>query len=120
MIFQLPGIAKMFSSEMTLASAWIHLLAVDLFAARFLSLSLDVTYKYRTRIPTFFFEGDRVLGVLFGEFLTLASFDSIRTVYYDGLESNLETRHSVSLCLLFCPIGIVSHIITKALTKQAD
>lgn len=31
---QLPGIAKMFSNEMTLASAWLHLLAVDLFAAR--------------------------------------------------------------------------------------
>lgn len=31
---QLPGIAKIFSSEMTLASAWIHLLVVDLFAAR--------------------------------------------------------------------------------------
>ncbi|KAL0395953.1 UNVERIFIED_CONTAM: protein ABA DEFICIENT 4, chloroplastic [Sesamum calycinum] len=31
----LPGIAKMFSSEMTLASAWIHLLVVDLFAASF-------------------------------------------------------------------------------------
>ncbi|KAI8000298.1 hypothetical protein LOK49_LG09G01172, partial [Camellia lanceoleosa] len=30
---ELPGIAKMFSNEMTLASAWIHLLAVDLFAA---------------------------------------------------------------------------------------
>ena len=34
---QLSGILKMFSSEMTLASAWIHLLVVDLFAARFLS-----------------------------------------------------------------------------------
>ncbi|KAL8528750.1 hypothetical protein ACS0TY_006271 [Phlomoides rotata] len=31
---ELPGIAKMFSNEMTLASAWIHLLAVDHFAAR--------------------------------------------------------------------------------------
>lgn len=31
---QLTGIAKMFTNEMTLASAWIHLLAVDLFAAR--------------------------------------------------------------------------------------
>ncbi|XP_047311051.1 protein ABA DEFICIENT 4, chloroplastic isoform X2 [Impatiens glandulifera] len=31
---ELSGIAKMFSSEMTLASAWVHLLAVDLFAAR--------------------------------------------------------------------------------------
>ncbi|KAF9684117.1 hypothetical protein SADUNF_Sadunf04G0084500 [Salix dunnii] len=72
---ELPGIAKMFSSEMTLASAWIHLLAVDLFAAR--------------------------------------------QVFNDGLENEVETRHSVSLCLLFCPIGIVTHFITKALTRGA-
>ncbi|KAF9591400.1 hypothetical protein IFM89_004085 [Coptis chinensis] len=70
---ELPGIAKMFSHEMTMASAWIHLLAVDLFAAR--------------------------------------------QVFRDGLANNIETRHSVSLCLLFCPIGIVTHVITKALTK---
>lgn len=31
---ELPGIVRMFASEMTVASAWIHLLAVDLFAAR--------------------------------------------------------------------------------------
>ncbi|WCJ25371.1 Protein ABA DEFICIENT 4 chloroplastic [Euphorbia peplus] len=72
---ELPGIAKMFSSEMTLASAWIHLLAVDLFAARH--------------------------------------------VYKDGLENEIETRHSISFCLLFCPVGIVTHVITKALTKSA-
>ncbi|KAB5561115.1 hypothetical protein DKX38_006072 [Salix brachista] len=72
---ELPGIAKMFSNEMTLASAWIHLLAVDLFAAR--------------------------------------------QVFNDGLENEVETRHSVSLCLLFCPIGIGTHFITKALTKGA-
>ncbi|XP_057809464.1 protein ABA DEFICIENT 4, chloroplastic-like isoform X2 [Salvia miltiorrhiza] len=69
---ELPGMAKMFSSEMTLASAWIHLLTVDLFAAR--------------------------------------------QVYGDGLQNNIETRHSVSLCLLFCPVGILVHAITKALT----
>ena len=40
---QLPSIAKMFSSEMTLASAWIHLLVVDLFAARSLPLSLSLS-----------------------------------------------------------------------------
>ncbi|KAK4477693.1 hypothetical protein RD792_016940 [Penstemon davidsonii] len=67
---ELPGIAKMFSSEMTLTSAWIHLLVVDLFAAR--------------------------------------------QVYYDGLQKNIETRHSVCLCLLSCPVGILAHIITKA------
>ncbi|KAK3035217.1 hypothetical protein RJ639_033851 [Escallonia herrerae] len=31
---ELTGIAKMFSNELTLASAWIHLLTIDLFAAR--------------------------------------------------------------------------------------
>ncbi|XP_043695330.1 protein ABA DEFICIENT 4, chloroplastic-like [Telopea speciosissima] len=71
---ELSGIGKMFSSEMTLASAWIHLLAVDLFAAR--------------------------------------------QVYQDGLENEIETRHSVSLCLLFCPIGIVTHMFTKLLRKS--
>ncbi|WOH00294.1 hypothetical protein DCAR_0519653 [Daucus carota subsp. sativus] len=69
---ELSGIAKMFSSELTLASAWIHLLAVDLFAAR--------------------------------------------QIFQDGLQNSVETRHSVSFCLLFCPIGILSHEITKALT----
>ncbi|XP_050377657.1 protein ABA DEFICIENT 4, chloroplastic [Argentina anserina] len=72
---ELPGIAKMFSNEMTLASAWIHLLVVDLFAAR--------------------------------------------QIFRDGLENQLETRHSISLCLFFCPIGILTHVVTKALTKSA-
>jgi hypothetical protein len=74
MLPELSGIAKMFSSEMTLASAWIHLLVVDLFAAR--------------------------------------------QVYNDGLENQIETRHSVSLCLLFCPVGIVSHFVTKAIINN--
>lgn len=72
---ELPGVAKMFSNEMTLASAWIHLLAVDLYAAR--------------------------------------------QVYHDGLENEIETRHSVTLCLLFCPIGILVHAITKALISTS-
>lgn len=72
---ELPGIAKMFTSEMTLASAWIHLLSIDLFAAR--------------------------------------------QVFHDGLKNEIETRHSVSLCMLFCPIGIATHFITKALTIKA-
>ncbi|XP_055805053.1 protein ABA DEFICIENT 4, chloroplastic-like isoform X2 [Solanum dulcamara] len=73
---ELSGIAKMFSNEVTLASAWIHLLAMDLFAAR--------------------------------------------QVYHDGLQNDIETRHSVSLCLLFCPVGILTHCITKALTSSPE
>ncbi|CAJ1947431.1 unnamed protein product [Sphenostylis stenocarpa] len=71
---ELTSIGKMFSSEMTLASAWIHLLVVDLFAARH--------------------------------------------VFLDGLENQIETRHSISLCLFFCPIGVLTHVITKEMTKS--
>ncbi|KAL6520104.1 Short-chain dehydrogenase/reductase aba4 [Orobanche hederae] len=71
---ELSSIAKVFSGEMALASAWIHLLTVDLFAAR--------------------------------------------QVYFDGLQREIETRHSVSLCLLFCPIGILVHFVTKAMTAN--
>ncbi|KAE8818636.1 DNA-binding protein RHL1 [Hordeum vulgare] len=66
---EFPDIVRMFASEMTVASAWTHLLAVDLFAAR--------------------------------------------RVYHDGIKNNIETRHSVSLCLLFCPIGRAAHALTK-------
>ncbi|XP_027353172.1 protein ABA DEFICIENT 4, chloroplastic-like isoform X2 [Abrus precatorius] len=72
---ELTSIGKMFSSELTLASAWIHLLVVDLFAAR--------------------------------------------QVFQDGLENQIETRHSVSFCLFFCPIGILTHVITKAMTRTS-
>ncbi|CAJ2668876.1 unnamed protein product [Trifolium pratense] len=70
---ELTSIGKMFSSELTLASAWIHLLVVDLFAARH--------------------------------------------IFREGQENQIETRHSVSFCLFFCPIGIITHAITKAMTK---
>uniref|UniRef100_A0A0D6R5N8 Uncharacterized protein n=5 Tax=Araucaria TaxID=25666 RepID=A0A0D6R5N8_ARACU len=68
---ELPGIARMFSSDLTVSSAWLHLLAVDLFAAR--------------------------------------------QVFRDGLKDGIETRHSITLCLLFCPVGIMSHVITKVI-----
>ncbi|KAH0458257.1 hypothetical protein IEQ34_013572 [Dendrobium chrysotoxum] len=73
---ELPGMAKMFANEMTMASAWIHLLVVDLYAAR--------------------------------------------QVFHDGLRSNVDTRHSVILCLLSCPIGILTHVVTKLMMKIAN
>lgn len=71
---ELPGITNMFASDLTIASAWLHLLTVDLFAAR--------------------------------------------QVFQDGLKDGIETRHSITLCLLFCPIGIMSHMVTKVIVEQ--
>ncbi|CAI5481687.1 unnamed protein product [Closterium sp. Yama58-4] len=70
---ELAGITQMFSSTLTVASAWIHLLAVDLFAARH--------------------------------------------VYLDGLKQKLETRHSLVLCLMFGPLGIAAHSLTKTIAQ---
>jgi hypothetical protein len=71
---ELPGITRMFSSDLTIASAWLHLLTVDLFAAR--------------------------------------------QVFHDGLKDGIETRHSIILCLLFCPVGVMSHMVTKVIVEQ--
>jgi hypothetical protein len=68
---ELPGITRMFSSTTTVASAWIHLLAVDLFCGR--------------------------------------------SIFLDGLQHKVETRHSLVLCLMMCPVGLISHFVTKAI-----
>ncbi|EFJ34802.1 hypothetical protein SELMODRAFT_68744, partial [Selaginella moellendorffii] len=68
---ELAGITQMFASTVTVASAWVHLLAADLFVGR--------------------------------------------QIYLEGLEHNIETRHSLILCLMFCPIGMICHIFTKVL-----
>mmetsp|Transcript_31189 Transcript_31189/g.99471 ORF Transcript_31189/g.99471 Transcript_31189/m.99471 type:complete len:241 (+) Transcript_31189:194-916(+) len=70
---ELKDMALLFSRVNTVASAWIHLLAMDLFAAR--------------------------------------------QVYLEGLEGNLVTRHSLVLCCLFAPIGLLCHFITKAIVQ---
>lgn len=100
----------MFSSEMTLASAWIHLLVVDLFAARYTFVFLFCKYL------CFCFVIICVYALFCARQSSNCHCNSLRQVFHDGQENQIETRHSVSLCLLFCPIGIMAHFITKALT----
>ena len=54
------------------------------------------------------------------EILMHTAFLSYRQVFHDGLKNKVETRHSVSLCLLFCPIGIATHAITKMLRERTN
>eukprot|EP00899_Mesostigma_viride_P022499 jgi/Mesvir1/3433/Mv11931-RA.1 len=67
----MASICVMFSRPLTVASAWVHLLAMDLFSAAH--------------------------------------------VFLDGLQQNVETRHSLVLCMMFGPTGLVCHYFTKAL-----
>lgn len=61
-----------------------------------------------------------LLSWIMHHIIILLSVVLYRQVFHDGLKNNVETRHSVSLCLLFCPVGIFSHFITKSLTKTAN
>jgi len=69
----LSGIVLLFSRVTTVASAWVHLLAVDLFAAK--------------------------------------------QVYIDSLACNVPARHSIILCLMCCPVGILAHTLTKIIMQ---
>ena len=39
-----------------------------------------------------------------------------RALYFDGLRNNVVTRHSLLLTLFFGPVGILSHVVTRAVT----
>ncbi|CAN8238555.1 unnamed protein product [Cochlearia groenlandica] len=56
------------------------------------------------------------LMVLAPKAIIVSFFNCNLLVFKDGLENKIETRHSVLLCLLACPVGLVSHLVTKALT----
>ncbi|KAK9818332.1 hypothetical protein WJX72_010722 [[Myrmecia] bisecta] len=70
----LEGIMLLFSRLTTAASLWVHLLAINLFAAR--------------------------------------------TAFLQGLEHGIPFRHSVVLCAAFGPLGMVSHLLTRAFWRK--
>jgi len=67
---QLDGIAVLFSRATALASAWVHLLCVDFYAAT--------------------------------------------QVYHDSMKNDVPATHSLVLCMMCCPVGLLSHAATKA------
>jgi hypothetical protein len=73
---QLAGIVALFSRAPTAASLWVHLLAINLFAAR--------------------------------------------AVFFDGLQHSVLTMHSILLCMVLGPLGLVSHGVTKWLCLMAS
>ncbi|KAG9158609.1 hypothetical protein Leryth_019212 [Lithospermum erythrorhizon] len=43
-----------------------------------------------------------------------------RKIYKGGLKRNIETRHSIILCLIFLHAGYLSNYVTKALAKRTE
>lgn len=71
-------VSEFMATAETAASAWVHLVALDLFVARFVYLDAA---KYSAS------EGDLVAPV--------------------------PVRHSLVLCCMFGPLGLMSHAITR-------
>ncbi|CAM9123981.1 unnamed protein product [Choristocarpus tenellus] len=72
-ITDLGSLTKGFGEEVSVATAWSHFLAEDLFIGRW--------------------------------------------VYLDGRKNKIFTGHSLALCYLFGPLGIISHVFTRGLYR---
>jgi Domain of unknown function (DUF4281) len=62
-----------------------------------------------------FFSDERAAAVGWVHFLVMDLFVG-RWIYQDGLAQSIFTRHSIALCLFAGPLGLLSHIITRAIT----
>lgn len=50
--------------------------------------------------------------------LMLVDLFTARHIYLDGLKNRIFLAHSLVLCFMACPLGILSHCITRAIARQ--
>lgn len=50
--------------------------------------------------------------------LMLVDLFTARHIYLDGLKNGIFLAHSLVLCFMACPLGILSHCITKAVARH--
>ena len=87
---QVSRIALLFSRADVTALSWLHLALMDAFA---------VTLQIQR--PLCFCNSADHMSLL-----------SCREVFLDGLRHNVFTSHSVLLCFMFGPTGLLSHWLT--------
>lgn len=57
-----------------------------------------------------------IYGIIYIVFVSC--FNMCRWVYADGLREGIPTAHSLVLCFMVGPLGLVSHLVTKAVVQQ--
>jgi hypothetical protein len=122
---RLAGVAALFARPATAASLWAHLLAVNLFAARAIFMDGE---RERGR------SSNSTLGAVDGaaapRCLSWAcvcapgAAGCCRGVFAwlmigAGLDQGVATWHSVILCMVLAPLGILSHALSKV-SADAD
>jgi len=60
---------------------------------------------------------DPMLTALTWTHLLLLDLFVARHVYLDGLQKKVLTAHSIILCFMFGPTGLLSHMLTKTMTS---
>ena len=58
--------------------------------------------------------GRRAAAAALGSRLTASLRARVRAVFLSGLRERVPTRHSVALCFMFGPLGLLSHGLTRA------
>lgn len=144
-ITNLPGLTKGFGEEVSVATAWSHFLAEDLFIVSIWSRTSPrfCTVWCGMRLPTiahcfslkpaplrfsshavFISQVSSKLFRLLGPRYTSVPcavspkcaplrFLQGRFVYLDGSKNKVFTKHSLLLCYLFGPVGLLSHLLTR-------
>lgn len=133
-ITNLPGLTKGFGEEVSVATAWSHFLAEDLFIVSRWSVR-DLYNLICIPVPE---RGAHVVLVDAAEVITqhvrlpcIVCFiirprcpqhifirsPQGRWVYLDGQKNKVFTKHSLLLCYLFGPVGFLSHLFTRGLTS---
>lgn len=86
----MPAFAALFTQPRVVLLAWLHLLTLDLFQAKYAGISLHPPVANPPH----------------------------RGVFLDGVRHGVWTAHSVVLCFMFGPLGLLSHWLTKAAAKM--
>ncbi|AGF52227.1 sll0354 [Synechocystis sp. PCC 6803] len=63
------------------------------------------------------FADEKIMAVGWVHYLVMDLFVG-RWIYWQGRETGVWTVHSLILCLFAGPIGLLSHLLTAAITKQ--
>ncbi len=63
--------------------------------------------------------GRRAAAAATGGRLTASLRARRRAVFLSGLRERVPTRHSVALCFMFGPLGLLSHGLTRAAARAA-
>ena len=126
-LFVLPfwaliALAPNWSVTRQVMNSYLPFLALACLYVYLFTLSLDPENVQSFANPTLsdlarLFSDQRVMAAGWVHFLIFDLFVG-RWIYLEGQRTGVWTRHSLVLCLFAGPMGLLSHIVTQAITQR--